>query len=362
MKMEFTESLGKIATFTIIILSVFLLTVKSKNKLSNRLFGACLLLIAFDLTGFFISIPSEYLVLKSLKMASSLLQMPLFYFYVLSACYANFSLIKKHLLHALLFILFFGVLIASNFSSRSVFIYEIVVEIQWLAYIIAIFIILGRYKTLYLENYSEGNHTTYSWLFQITVISCIGHAFVATRWFLSNSGFYEFVPNMNLIISLSVLSITTFFVLKALYQPSLFKGINIDLTPSKSLLESANSEMNEAKNVATDEDLKRIMEFMEQEKPYLDDKLTLEKLASLIGMPERELSIIINQNIGKHFFDFINEYRINNAKEILRDPDKKELTVQEILYMVGFNSKSSFYTAFKKFTKQTPVDFRKNEV
>ena len=99
---------------------------------------------------------------------------------------------------------------------------------------------------------------------------------------------------------------------------------------------------------------------MVEEKPYLDFELTLQKLANQINMPEKELSLLINHHLNKHFFDFINEYRINDAKTLLKDPAKKEVTVLEILYEVGFNSKSSFYTAFKKSTNQTPTAYRKS--
>jgi AraC-like DNA-binding protein len=76
-------------------------------------------------------------------------------------------------------------------------------------------------------------------------------------------------------------------------------------------------------------------------------------------MNSRDLSVLINQNLHQHFFDFINEYRINAAKEILRNPSKKEFTILEILYEAGFNSKYSFNTAFKKHTGLTPTQFRK---
>jgi len=58
--------------------------------------------------------------------------------------------------------------------------------------------------------------------------------------------------------------------------------------------------------------------------------------------------MVINHYLKKHFFDFVNEYRINAAAEILKNPSNNKLTVLEILYDVGFNSKSSFNTAFKK--------------
>ena len=98
---------------------------------------------------------------------------------------------------------------------------------------------------------------------------------------------------------------------------------------------------------------------MLEQKPYLESKLTLQELAIQVNIDSRELSILINQHIGQHFFDFINEYRLKKAMEILQNSSKKELTIQQIFYDVGFNSKSSFNSAFKKYTGQTPTEYRK---
>jgi AraC-like DNA-binding protein len=54
----------------------------------------------------------------------------------------------------------------------------------------------------------------------------------------------------------------------------------------------------------------------------------------------------------------VNEYRIQKAMNILKDKSKNDLTVLEILYEVGFNSKSSFNTSFKKYTNLTPTAYR----
>lgn len=354
-KIELIGSIGKIVVFTMVLLSVFLFTVKTKNKLANRFFGMYLLVIAFDLIGLFTSKTLEYPNIHNIKMASSLLQLPLFYLYVLSTCYSNFKITKKHILHFLLFLVFLIVFKITGLSEQSILIYGLIGEIQYLFYIIAIFIILKKYKTVYLENYSNSNLAVYKWLFHITLLSCIGHSFVLIRWYLSNSIYQEYVLNINILISLSVLSITIFFVLKALYQPELFTGININLSPVKSILEKQPSKT----NVQENELLDKLTLVMTEEKPYLDYELTLQKLAIQTDIPERELSFLINRHLDKHFFDFINEYRINDAKTLLKDPTKKELTVLEILYEVGFNSKSSFYTAFKKETNQTPTAYRK---
>ena len=359
-KIEFIETIGKIVVFIMILLSVFLFTVKTKNKLSNRLFGIYLVVIAFDLIGLFTNKTINYPNLHILKVSSSLLQLPLFYLYVLSACYTNFKIKPKHIVHFLLFLSFIIIFKITAFSSESLFLYEIIGEVQFVIYIIAVFIVLKKYKTVYLENYSNANYAIYKWLFQITVFACIAHSFVTTRWYLSNSIFQEYVLNINILISLSVLSITIFFVLKALYLPELFTGININLNPVNSFLEKKTTTKSIQKSKTENEYLDKLTFLMDKEKPYLDFELTLQKLAIQTDIPERELSILINHHLNKHFFDFINEYRINDAKTLLQDPTRKELTVLEILYKVGFNSKSSFYTAFKKITDQTPTAYRKS--
>lgn len=358
-KIELIESIGKVAVFIMVLLSVFLFTVKTKAKLPNSLFGIYLLIIAFDLIGLFTNKTIEYPNLQNLKMASSLLQLPLFYLYVLAACYSNFKMTKKHILHGLLFLLFLVIFNITAFSDQSLLFFKIVGELQFFTYIIAIFIVLRKYKTVYLENYSNANYAIYKWLFQITVFSCIAHSFVILRWYLHNSLYQQYTININIIISICVLLITVFFVLKALYQPELFTGINMNLKPIKLSLEKNVTKTNK-KSTSENSHLKKLTSIMEQEKPYLDFELTLQKLAIQTDIPEKELSLLINHHLNKHFFDFINEYRINDAQKLLKDPTKKQLTVLEILYEVGFNSKSSFYTAFKKATNQTPTAYRKS--
>ncbi|MEJ5106021.1 helix-turn-helix domain-containing protein [Chryseobacterium sp. MYb328] len=136
--------------------------------------------------------------------------------------------------------------------------------------------------------------------------------------------------------------------MNALYRYSLFAGIDKNLSPVKPVKEIKEEP----------EQLKILISFMKTEKPYRDDRLTLQKLAEQMNMSEKKLSQLINQHTGKHFFDFTNEFRINDAKVLLKE--NLQLTVLEILYEVGFNSKSSFYTAFKKETNQTLTDYRKS--
>jgi len=94
----------------------------------------------------------------------------------------------------------------------------------------------------------------------------------------------------------------------------------------------------------------------------LDPFLSIYSLSKQIKVPNNELSILINRKIGQHFFDFVNTYRINFAADMLSDKNNHKKTVMEILFDAGFNSKSSFNTAFKKHKHVTPSQYRKNNI
>lgn len=340
-----------------LLFSVFLLTVKSNKRLANQLFAIFILLTAFDFTGFFLSeLLSAYPDLKILKIASSLLQMPAFYLFVLATCYSDFKLKRKHLIHILLFLGFLVFFKLNSVTDRAFKYFTIIGEIQYYFYIVLIFFTLKKHNAIYLENYSKENGI-YKWLFQITIFFFFAHFFV-----LAKLGFLYFerdsslLQNIYLVISTVALFSICWFVLKALYSPQFFTGIQSDLEPINTLTERNGLRPNH--KTVPDERTLRLTSYMEQYKPHLDDDLTLQKLAEKVDMPEKELSILINQQIGKHFFDFINEYRINDAKILLKE--QTNLTVLEILYQVGFSSKSSFYTAFKKENGCTPSDYRKS--
>lgn len=141
--------------------------------------------------------------------------------------------------------------------------------------------------------------------------------------------------------------------MRSMYKPQLFLGVETKLQPLRTPQKQQPTTEQEGQ-------LKVLQTFMQDQKPYLDYALSLEKLASLLDMEDKELSLLINHHLGKHFFDFVNAYRIADAKALLTDPSKQKTTVLEILYAVGFNSKSSFYTAFKKETGVTPVKYRQS--
>ncbi|MCJ8315126.1 MAG: AraC family transcriptional regulator [Saccharospirillaceae bacterium] len=101
-----------------------------------------------------------------------------------------------------------------------------------------------------------------------------------------------------------------------------------------------------------------INRHMNEQKPYLDNQLTLPKLAELTGISSHQLSQVINEQEKKNFYQFVNQFRINEICLSLKNkPDSKIL---DIALASGFSSKSSFNSVFKNFMQQTPSEYRKS--
>lgn len=119
------------------------------------------------------------------------------------------------------------------------------------------------------------------------------------------------------------------------YERSIIKGLDIGLLES------------------------RLNDLMEHEKLYRDERLNLEKCAGELHISSHQLSEFINKNLKVSFTTFVNQYRVNEAKDLLLGENR--LSVLSVAYSVGFNSKSSFYEAFNKETGFSPSDFKKKQ-
>lgn len=104
--------------------------------------------------------------------------------------------------------------------------------------------------------------------------------------------------------------------------------------------------------------LQKITNLMEVEKPYLNNLFSLSELAKRLNATPHHVSQVLNETRNQTFFEFLAEYRINAAKELLRHADYQNLKIEEIAEQVGYNSKSAFNTAFKRITGVTPSAFR----
>jgi len=101
-------------------------------------------------------------------------------------------------------------------------------------------------------------------------------------------------------------------------------------------------------------------ELMYKDKPYLDNELSLDELAALLQISKYQLSELLNVHLQKNFYDYINQYRINYAIDLLKKSTKQAILA--IAFDAGFNNKNSFYRLFKLSTGLTPSEYRKQHL
>jgi len=125
-----------------------------------------------------------------------------------------------------------------------------------------------------------------------------------------------------------------------------------EIVPKKALSERLSTEqVKELKYI--------VMQKTVGDKLYLDPSLTLSVLSDKIGIGTHELSYVLNNGLGKNFYQFVNELRTEEAKSLLLSEDTKHLDMLGVAIRAGFNSKTTFYTTFKKATKLTPKEYIK---
>lgn len=123
--------------------------------------------------------------------------------------------------------------------------------------------------------------------------------------------------------------------------------------------QNADSENTLLTDEQREEHIKGILELMEKDKVFLEKDVSVNKIAEKLNTNKLYVSNIINSVFNQNFNTFINTYRIKEARLLLADPKFNNYSIEGIAYEVGFNTKSSFNSAFKKFTGVTPSFFKK---
>ena len=374
------SSIIGIVSFVIVILfillSIFLISVKTNKKLSNMLLASFLVITAIDISVFFynnfIELPPS---IEMLRIQISCFKDPFLFLYILSVIYSDFKLQLKHLVHIVPWLISIAILLPNFFlvseelKHEFLFNFHQTAESNWLSiigkvievfYIIAEVYYVLRYRKLLLENYtSKHAFYNYHWVKQLVIFILIGQILTFIKGSIRDSGNFDidYVNIFRIILLVFGLFFSFWLVFKALLSPKLFRGIGVDLKLSKELIDKK-KDLNNTSELSAQTQL--LKSYMTKDEPFLDPSLTVKTLSEKTNIPHRELSVLINQELKQHFFDFINSYRIEKAMRILKDTENAKVTILETLYDVGFNSKSSFNTAFKKHTGLTPTAYRKS--
>lgn len=328
-----------------------LIQLKSDRRFSNRLLASFLLLLALQMT--------LHLLMDKSVLSPSLWGLrgvvfaygPLLYLYVQSLIRRRERISSLDFLHfvpALLIIL--GSFILSGIGER----------VGWLLYLSLIVYLTGCYRLLYTwkkepSDLSHPRDIKLNWLklalgiFSLIMFSDL-ISFGINTWFPDS-----LADNWSDYIVLGLVMVfVNIMVFKSLLQPGILAAV------SEEKLRTVDSrQINRTQIYQLHQHTIRQLEaMMQNEQPYLQAHLTLQDLAQSLAIPPRQLSEIVNQYYGQNFAEFVNAYRLAAAEKRFQQPSDQKETVLEVMYEVGFNSKSSFNTLFKKRTGLTPTAYK----
>lgn len=303
---------------------------------------------------------------------------PLLYLYVSSLAVENFRLKKSQLLHLLPLIaiavhrsIVGPVPIGSSTNSAGAVsavynnIYYGLMVISMLVYwFFSLKLILKHRKNIpnHFSNYSAKN--SLGWL--VSVLTLFLVLFIADfsislidRVF--DSGFRRFP-----MLSLNLTIFTFIMIFFGINQTVIYKSRLKNEEEPESPDVSENHEIKNTRPALTDkqtEELTKIVfKYLQSKKPYLNPDYSLQMMAVDLQISRHKLSYIINIGLQKNFYKLINEFRVNEVKEMLVSPEYQHYTLLGIGLECGFNSKTSFNRIFKEETGFTPTEYKKNSL
>jgi len=305
-----------------------------------------------------------------------LLIQPLFFFYIKSLTSPTFKCTPKRLLHFLpsLIVLLMNVFLYSflspsekiqllTFSGESTnkilnFYYylhkdwyHILLSIQALIYLGIVVFNIYKYKKQMLLNFSNTEGVNLNWIITLIII------------FISITVLHELLGNIDKVVfnvrarlsyNIFYMLIISFIGIGGILQKEIYSEKDNEIAEKDNESKYKNSPLSEdlKKSIA-----KELMLYLEKEKPYLNSNLRIDDLSQSLNVNRQYLSQVINEVYNKNFYTLINTYRINEAKKLFYEKKHKQLSIMGVARSVGFNSKSTFNTFFKKFTGNTPTEF-----
>ncbi|MEM9326467.1 MAG: helix-turn-helix transcriptional regulator [Bacteroidota bacterium] len=322
------------------LLALYLWTQTQGNVLANRLLSALLIILSFRVGK---SVFLEFLSDLDAKfvfvgLGTMMGIGPLFYFYARAVADRSFRWSNKRLVHLIpaTVAILFGIWIQNE-------------HLETLPKLLFLFLFLtyyGHYLTYVIITKSYINQQRKAGLedaaYRLMNLIFYGLLVIWVAYFLNL--IEDIVPYILGPILYSLVAYTISFIII-----------------SKGYLKDVDQEKYKSTRVSADQvDLlfAKATQMVATEKQYANPELTLKSLSESMNVSTQVLSMVINQKSGKNFNAFVNHYRIEEASQLLADPDHENFTISAIAFKVGFNSLSSFNSAFKKQTNETPKSYR----
>lgn len=302
---------------------------------------------------------------------------PLSYLYISSLVKENFTVRKNELFHLIIPILAFlisliiNIFISVNYVSDNAVQLEYwmnifiklqdinllyILGIQFITYTILCVIVFREHRKNLPHFFSYSDGISLRWV----RFFIIGMAFYFLIFLMSNNEILFISSISDSAYDVLYFSISIFFLLLiGIYgagQYNVFdEPCNIDTNKPKKENKSAYNAFDEERKI---EMANKIKNLLREEKIFLKHTLTLDSLADILDSNRSYTSHVINEVFDMNFYNLINKYRIEEAIQMLQDGKHKSYSMEGIGNLCGFTSRSSFNSAFKKFTGKTPSDFK----
>jgi len=358
-----------------------LLLDKGTNRLPPRL-----LLLFFSIIGFVLiehylfqrRVIFEYPHLMGLTYTFPIILGPILFFYTKSLINENIPIsFRNYSLHSIPFLFITTFLIYDFYflspqekliyyeketqgeTSGFIYIAEFFINFSIPFYSIVSLLLLQNHFKQIKQSYSNTKNIDLHWL-KIVLICMVFVSFVSVLMGLLSDyfNFISFEDGDNLMyITLTV--IIYFLGYYGIKQKPILSNNNLISQIETSPTQKPKYATSSLKDGEKEKLIQRLTKSMQNEKPYLYENLTLKELADKLETTPNNLSQIINEVFNKNFYEFINEYRINEVKSLLTDPEYSHYSMLGIAFECGFNSKSTFNSVFKQFTGKTPSEYKK---
>ena len=353
-----------LATINAIFFAIYIWLKKSKNTRANFLLSLFLIITAYRITQMLlhdlqddfnlgINLRTFFFFIPTFPLVG-----PLLLLYIKSVSSKNFRFRLRYLLHLVpfIFVLVIDLLNRKNFplspDNRTHYLtycIEIsVILVQFLTYIIVSFLFARKLVIQNIsERFSKENIDPY---YIRNIVLIISFIWIIYAMYCIQTYYRFYAPTR--VIEALFYSFLSYWILFYELTGQRITSVNNYITKYKS------------SSLSVEESLKYkelILEYVSKNESYKDHDITLGKFSKYLSLTPHIVSQVINEQLSYNFNDFINSYRVKEAKKLLRDTNMKNITVASIAYDCGFNTLSAFNTAFKKFTGLTPSQFRKKE-
>jgi len=342
---------------------------KKENVFANKFLALTILVFSFDLftevialKGFINEIPWLYGLSNSIPY----LYGPLVYLYVVFLIHKRESFQLTDLWHFLPFLIFqiYGIFFFYfEGSEYQLSLINQTITAPWhvqliglmilphgLSYLFATIFVIKKFNKTVKDNFSNIEDVDLSWLLYLIVGIMIIWAVVFLSYLLAYFYGKELHADLLIYITISVFLYT--FAFKS-YKKSEVTKIVTQTDENTSYKKSGLTEEVASRHI------QNLHLLMKKEKSYLNDNFNLSLLAQKLNISNHNLSEIINTKLNQNFYDFVNSYRVEEVKSLIKNDRESTYSILAHGFEAGFTSKSAFYSAFKKNTGLTPAQYRK---